>query len=227
MPARYRRRSRAAQTRGAWRRDRHADCRAAALPRIMERGNVTRTMAAHHKSLFTSESVTEGHPDKVADSISDAVLDAILAQDPYGRVACETLVLTGQVHVAGEITTSCYIDIPRIARKTIRDIGYAESQVRFRRRHVRVVDFDRRAVCGHRPGRGQSAGSERWSGIWQVGRRVYRRRRPRHDVRLCVHRDGGADALADRARASADQAAGGGPQNKARSIFSAPMARRK
>jgi len=77
-----------------------------------------------HKRLFTSESVTEGHPDKVADSISDAVLDAILAQDPYGRVACETLVLTGQVHVAGEITTSCYIDIPRIARKTIRDIGY-------------------------------------------------------------------------------------------------------
>jgi S-adenosylmethionine synthetase len=86
---------------------------------------------ATHKRLFTSESVTEGHPDKVADSISDAVLDAILAQDPYGRVACETLVLTGQVHVAGEITTSCYIDIPRIARKTIRDIGYAGPRFGF------------------------------------------------------------------------------------------------
>jgi S-adenosylmethionine synthetase len=86
---------------------------------------------ASHKRLFTSESVTEGHPDKVADSISDAVLDAILAQDPYGRVACETLVLTGQVHVAGEITTSCYIDIPRIARKTIRDIGYSGPRFGF------------------------------------------------------------------------------------------------
>ena len=86
---------------------------------------------ARHKRLFTSESVTEGHPDKVADSISDAVLDAILAQDPNGRVACETLVLTGQVHVAGEITTSCYIDIPRIARKTIRDIGYAGPRFGF------------------------------------------------------------------------------------------------
>src|SRR5271167_1217118 len=86
-------------------------------------------MAKSH--IFSSESVTEGHPDKVADSISDAVLDAILAQDPYGRVACETLVLTGQVHVAGEITTSCYIDIPRIARKTIRDIGYSGPRFGF------------------------------------------------------------------------------------------------
>ena len=86
---------------------------------------------ADHKRLFTSESVTEGHPDKVADSVSDAVLDAILALDPHGRVACETMVLTGQVHVAGEITTSCYIDIPRIARKTIRDIGYTGRRFGF------------------------------------------------------------------------------------------------
>jgi S-adenosylmethionine synthetase len=86
---------------------------------------------ATHKRLFTSESVTEGHPDKVADAISDAVLDAILAQDPNGRVACETLVLTGQVHVAGEISTSCYIDIPRIVRKTIRDIGYTDAKFGF------------------------------------------------------------------------------------------------
>ena len=73
-----------------------------------------------HEYLFTSESVTEGHPDKVADQISDAVLDAILTQDPTGRVACETLLTTGLVVVAGEITTSCYVDIPKVARETIR-----------------------------------------------------------------------------------------------------------
>ena len=74
--------------------------------------------------LFTSESVTEGHPDKVADQISDAVLDAILDKDPNGRVACETLVTTGIVFIAGEITTSCYVDIPKIARNTVKRIGY-------------------------------------------------------------------------------------------------------
>ncbi len=74
--------------------------------------------------LFTSESVTEGHPDKVADQISDAILDAILDKDPNGRVACETLVTTGLAFVAGEVTTSCYVDIPRIVRNTIKQIGY-------------------------------------------------------------------------------------------------------
>ncbi len=74
--------------------------------------------------LFTSESVTEGHPDKVADQISDAILDAILSKDPNGRVACETLVTTGLAFVAGEVTTSCYVDIPKIVRETIRQIGY-------------------------------------------------------------------------------------------------------
>jgi S-adenosylmethionine synthetase len=80
---------------------------------------------------FTSESVTEGHPDKVADQISDAILDAILAKDPNGRVACETLVTTGQVHVVGEISTKCYVDIPKIIRKTIREIGYTDSAYGF------------------------------------------------------------------------------------------------
>ena len=78
------------------------------------------------KHLFTSESVTEGHPDKVADQISDAVLDAIYEKDPNGRVACETLVTTGLAFVAGEITTSCYIEIPQIVRETIHAIGYDE-----------------------------------------------------------------------------------------------------
>ena len=86
-------------------------------------------MARHY--LFTSESVTEGHPDKICDQISDAVLDAILAQDPDGRVACETTVSTGLVHIMGEISTSCYVDIPRIAREVIRDIGYDRAKYGF------------------------------------------------------------------------------------------------
>ena len=81
--------------------------------------------------LFTSESVTEGHPDKMADQISDAILDAILAKDPMGRVACETLVTTGQVHVVGEISTSCYIDIPHIIRRTVEKIGYTRAKYGF------------------------------------------------------------------------------------------------
>ncbi|MCI9187866.1 MAG: methionine adenosyltransferase [Oscillospiraceae bacterium] len=83
------------------------------------------------KRLFTSESVTEGHPDKICDQISDAVLDAIIAQDPNARVACETTVTTGLVHVMGEITTSCYVDIPKTARKVIREIGYDRAKFGF------------------------------------------------------------------------------------------------
>ena len=81
--------------------------------------------------LFTSESVTEGHPDKICDQISDAVLDAILEQDPMGRVACETTVSTGLVHIMGEISTECYVDIPRITREVIRDIGYDRAKYGF------------------------------------------------------------------------------------------------
>ena len=86
---------------------------------------------AREEYLFTSESVTEGHPDKIADQVSDAVLDAVLAQDPTGRVACETLLTTGLVVVAGEITTSCYVDIPRVARETIREVGYTRAKFGF------------------------------------------------------------------------------------------------
>ena len=85
-------------------------------------------MARH---LFTSESVTEGHPDKICDQISDAVLDAILENDPNGRVACETTVTTGLVHIMGEITTSCYVDIPKIARDVIKEIGYDRAKFGF------------------------------------------------------------------------------------------------
>ena len=88
-------------------------------------------MSRKGRYLFTSESVTEGHPDKIADQISDSILDAILAQDPVGRVACETLVTTGLAIIAGEITTSCYVDFPKIVRDTIRDVGYTRAKFGF------------------------------------------------------------------------------------------------
>ncbi len=88
-------------------------------------------MANKGDFLFTSESVTEGHPDKIADQISDAILDAIMAQDPSGRVACETLVTTGLTVIAGEITTRCYVDFPKVVRQTIRDVGYTRAKYGF------------------------------------------------------------------------------------------------
>ena len=88
-------------------------------------------MSADNRTLFTSESVTEGHPDKVADQISDAILDAVLSADPYGRVACETLVTTGLAMISGEITTSTYVDFPSIVRSTIKEIGYTRAKYGF------------------------------------------------------------------------------------------------
>ena len=88
-------------------------------------------IVASRQYLFTSESVTEGHPDKIADQISDAVLDAVFSQDPTGRVACETLVTTGLAFVAGEITTKCYVDIPKVTREVIRDVGYTRAKYGF------------------------------------------------------------------------------------------------
>src|SRR3982751_4955103 len=88
-------------------------------------------MRRNGRYLFTSESVTEGHPDKIADQISDSILDAILAQDPVGRVACETLVTTGLAIIAGEITTTCYVDFPKIVRETIKDVGYTRAKFGF------------------------------------------------------------------------------------------------
>ena len=83
------------------------------------------------RKLFTSESVTEGHPDKICDQISDAILDAIMEQDPQGRVACETTTTTGYAMVMGEISTNCYIDIPKIVRGVINDIGYNKGEYGF------------------------------------------------------------------------------------------------
>jgi S-adenosylmethionine synthetase len=88
-------------------------------------------MAPNGTHVFSSESVTEGHPDKIADQISDAILDAVLAEDPNGRVACETLVTTGLAFIAGEISTTVYVDFPRLVRETIRDIGYTRAKFGF------------------------------------------------------------------------------------------------
>ena len=88
-------------------------------------------MAETQKHIFTSESVTEGHPDKIADQVSDAILDAVMEQDPAGRVACETLVTTGLCIVAGEITTKCYVDVPTVVRETIREVGYTDAAFGF------------------------------------------------------------------------------------------------
>ena len=91
------------------------------------------------KRLFTSESVTEGHPDKLCDQVSDAVLDAIISQDPYARVACETLATTGLVMVMGEISTKCYVDIPKIVREVIYDIGYTGIDMGFDSKTCSVI----------------------------------------------------------------------------------------
>src|SRR5580658_461832 len=98
------------------------------------------TELTENEFLFTSESVTEGHPDKIADQISDGVLDAVLADEPYGRVACETLVNTGLVVVSGEITTETYVDIQDVARETIRKIGYTDAAFGFDYKTCAVIN---------------------------------------------------------------------------------------
>ena len=157
--------------------------------------------------LFTSESVTEGHPDKIADQISDGVLDAVLADDPYGRVACETLITTGQVMVAGEISTSTYVDIPPDRAQDDPPDRLRPRQVRLRLRDLRRLGRPRRAVARHRPGR-----RPRPRGPRQEGRRPLRppgRRRPGPHVRLRERRDRRADAAADHPRPPPLRAAGG------------------
>ena len=125
-------------------------------------------MSEKMRHIFTSESVTEGHPDKMADQISDAVLDAVLADDPMGRVACETLVTTGICVVAGEITTKAVLDVPKLAREVIADIGYTDAKMGFDSQDLRHPQCDPDPIARHRHGRGHR-----------------RRGRPGLDVRFC------------------------------------------
>jgi S-adenosylmethionine synthetase len=125
---------------------------------------MTPTRAAHKRYLFTSESVTEGHPDKVADQISDAVLDAILAEDANGRVACETLVTTGMALVSGEITTKTYVDIPGIVRKTVERIGYTDASYGFDSRTCAVLSSIGRQSADIALGVDETGGREQGAG---------------------------------------------------------------
>ena len=158
---------------------------------------------------FTSESVTEGHPDKMADQISDSVLDALLAEDPDSRVACETLLTTGLVLVAGEITTTTYVDIPKLVRKTVLDIGYDDDAYGIDGNTCGViVSLDEQS-----PNIGQGVDN-----AFEVRSRDRRggpaqrpgRRRPGNDVRLRLRRDARPDAPAHLAGPPARPAAGPG-----------------
>ena len=160
------------------------------------------TFSTSPSLLLTSESVTEGHPDKICDQISDAVLDECLRQHPQARVACETSITTGLVMVYGEISTEAYVDVDAIVRDVVREIGYTDSRLGFDADTCGVVSSDQGAVPGHLARGGPILGATRGG----AGRRSLRapgRRRPGHDDRLRVRGDRGADAAADRAGAPA------------------------
>src|SRR5246500_4763434 len=115
---------------------------APAIPGLPARSHKhLRSGSVSMKYIFTSESVTEGHPDKIADQVSDAVLDAVLTDDPTGRVACETLVTTGICVVAGEITTKTYVDVPKLVRSVINHIGYTDAAMGFDSKTCAVVNM--------------------------------------------------------------------------------------
>ena len=181
---------------------------------------------AAREFLFTSESVTEGHPDKIADQVSDSVLDAVLGDDPAGRVACETLITTGLVVVAGEISTEIWVDIPKLVRERIAEIGYTHSEWGFDATTCGVDRRDRRAVAGHRAGRRH---------VLRAAARPRRRRparpdrrgRPGDDVRLRDARDARADAAADHARAQDRAPAGRRAQVGAAQVPAARTGRRR
>ena len=164
------------------------------------------------RRLFTSESVTEGHPDKIADQISDTILDALLKEDPTSRVAVETLITTGQVHVAGEVTTKAYADIADAGARQDPGDRLRLVEEGLRRRLLRRLGVHRRAVPGHRAGRRhayETPGRGRRGRAGPAGRR-----RPGPDVRLRLRRDARADAAADHAGAPALPAAVRGPQER-------------
>ena len=164
---------------------------------LLEFGGFRRTTRSPRMSsyLFTSESVSEGHPDKVADQISDAILDAILAQDKTSRVAAETLCKTGLVVLAGEITTRATVDYAAVARGVVKRIGYNNADYGMDYRAAGVLVELRQAVARHRAGRGRGQGPRPRAG----------RGRPGADVRLRVRRDAAAHAAPDPPRAPAGQ----------------------
>ncbi len=167
------------------------------------------------KFLFTSESVSMGHPDKLADQISDGVLDALIAQDPHSRVACETMVTTGMAIMAGEITTKATIDYPNVVRQVIRDVGYIDDQMGICADTCAVMV----AIDKQSPDIAQGVNEN------SSGRQGNRRRRPGPDVRLRLQRHARVDAAADRPGASHPQSADRGPANRAKSIGCGPTAR--
>ena len=175
--------------------------------------------AAHY--LFTSESVTEGHPDKMCDQISDAILDAIIKDDPNARVACETATTTGLVVVLGEITTDDLRRLPAGRPRHRPDIGYTQRRLRLRLPDLRHARLGQGAVAGHRPGRRRGARGprRRRAATVRAGRR-----RPGDDVRLRLPRDARADAAAHRARPPDGAPAGRGPQVRPAAV---PAARRQ
>ena len=177
-----------------------------------------------YKRLFTSESVTEGHPDKLADQISDAILDALLKDDPYSRVAVETFAITGQIHIAGEVTTKTYVDIPRIARETVREVGYTRSAIGFDAETCGVsVSIDEQSPDIALGRRQVVRGKDRR----RRPVRSARRRRSRHDVRLRLPGDRRAHAAADRARAQPHPAPRRAAQGTATFPTCAPTANRR
>ena len=159
--------------------------------------------------LFTSESVTEGHPDKMCDQISDAILDAILAADPEARVACETATTTGIVAVLGEITTSTYVEFQTVVRDTIQRDRLHGRPLRLRLPDLRDARLGPRAEPGHQARRRRRARDARQGRPPRPGRR-----RPGHDVRLRLPRDARADAPADRARPPTGPPPGRGSQER-------------
>ena len=170
--------------------------------------------------LFTSESVTEGHPDKMCDQVSDAILDAILRNDPAARVACETATTTGTVVVLGEISTTTYVEFQSIVRETIRDIGYTDARYGFDHRTCGTL------VSVHEQSPDISRGVD--DALESRGRGDVRRpgrRRPGHDVRLRLPRDRRADAAAHLAGPPPRQAPGRGPQGRLAALPAARTAR--
>ena len=171
-----------------------------------------------YKRLFTSESVTEGHPDKLADQVSDAVLDALIKDDPYSRVAVETFAITGQIHIAGEVTTRTYVDIPRLAREVVREVGYTRSAIGFDAETCGVsVSIDEQSPD---IALGVDRSQEARAGDDDEFER-HRCWRSRDDVRVRVPRYRRADAAADRAGAQSNATSGRGAQERRHSVSAA------